>query len=74
MSEGEPRKFGEFTSKVLLTLPGSTSVRTTVPQVIANLLEAAPGSTLVWKFDKKAGAAVVRLGRGPPNKKSSKRD
>lgn len=74
MSEIEARKFGEFTSKVLLTLPGSASVRTTVPQVIANLLDAAPGSTLVWTFDKRASVAVVRLKREAARRKSSKTD
>ena len=74
MAEKETPKFGEYESKVLRTLPGSNSVRTTVPQVIANLLEAAPDTTLVWSFDKEAGAAVVRLKKETAGKKSSKRD
>jgi hypothetical protein len=65
--------FGEYESKVLRTLPGSNSVRTTVPQVIANLLEAAPDTTLIWSFDKATGSATVRLKREASGKKSSKR-
>lgn len=74
MPERETPRFGEYESKVLRTLPGSNSVRTTVPQVIANLLEAAPDTTLIWSFDKEEGTAIVRLKRETAGKKSSKRD
>jgi hypothetical protein len=57
-------EFGEFQSRVLKTLANSKSVRTTIPQVIATLLRAAPGSTLTWTFDPGSGSATVRLASG----------
>lgn len=73
VSEGNPPEFGSYESSVLRNLADSNSVRTTIPQVIAVLLGAAPGSVLVWSFDPVGKSVSVRVkgGRGP--RKSSNR-
>jgi len=73
MSEGELPQFGTYESSVLRNLADSNSVRTTIPQVIATLLGAAPGSILVWSFDAGARSATVRVKSTSKPKKSSKR-
>lgn len=73
MSGEAPPKFGSYESSVLRNLAGSNSVRTTIPQVIAVLLGAAPDTTLVWTFDPSTKSAVVRLKTDSPKRKSSKR-
>lgn len=74
MTEKKPPEFGTFESSVLRNLASSNSVRTTVPQLIAVQLGAAPGTTLVWSFDPESNSATVRLKPGPSGRKSSKRD
>lgn len=73
VSEEEPPEFGSYESSVLRNLAASNSVRTTIPQVIAVLLGAAPDTTLVWSFDPATRSATVRLKPGRPKRKSSKR-
>jgi hypothetical protein len=63
---------GRFTSKVLQTVPGSPSVRATVPEAVAAILGAVPGSTLVWEIEP--GTGKVRVSIATPSAKSSKRD
>jgi hypothetical protein len=62
---------GKFTSKVLQTVPGSPSVRATVPEAVAAILGAVPGSTLVWEVEPGSGKVRVSVEAKP---KSSKRD
>ena len=73
MSEKKPPEFGSYESSVLRNLAASNSVRTTVPQLIAVLLGAAPGTTLVWSFDPTTKFATVRVKDESPSRKSSKR-
>jgi hypothetical protein len=62
---------GRFTSKVLQTVPGSPSVRATVPEAIAAILGAVPGSTLVWEVEP--GSLRVTVSVQPAPEESSKR-
>jgi hypothetical protein len=73
VSEGKSPEFGSFESSVLRNLADSNSVRTTIPQVIAALLGAAPGSVMVWTFDPESRSATVRVRSERTAKKSSKR-
>lgn len=50
---------GTFRSAIQLTQPGSTSVRTTIPEGVAKAIDAEPGGTLVWTVDLKAGRVTV---------------
>jgi hypothetical protein len=52
---------GKFTSKVLQTVPGSPSVRATVPEAVAAILGAVPGSTLVWEIERGSGKVTVSV-------------
>jgi hypothetical protein len=61
---------GRFTSKVLQTVPGSPSVRATVPEAVAAILGAIPGSTLVWEVEPGSLRVTVSV---EPKSKSSKR-
>lgn len=66
---------GEYVSKVVRTLSASKSVHATIPQVIATLIGAKPGSNLIWTFDRGTGSVTVRITPGLRRpKKSSKRD
>ncbi len=69
-----PPEFGTAESSVLRNLAASNSVRTTIPQLIAAQLRAAPGTTLVWSFDSESDSATVRLKPASSGRKSSKRD
>ena len=54
LREGVPlsaEMVGTFRSKVLQTVPGSPSVRATIPEAVAAILGAAPGSTLLWSVE-----------------------
>lgn len=73
VSEEEAPEFGTFESSVLRNLSGSNSVRTTIPQVVASLLGAAPGTELIWSFDPATRSATVRLKPEHSKGKSSKR-
>jgi hypothetical protein len=66
---------GKFKSKVLQTVPGSPSVRATVPEAVAAILGAVPGSTLVWVIEPGSGRVTVSVEPlGLSKKKSSKWD
>jgi len=73
VSKDEPPEFGTFESSVLRNLAGSNSVRTTIPQVIAALLGAAPGSVLVWTFHPANKSVSVEVMHGRGRGKSSRR-
>jgi len=62
---------GKFTSKVLQTVPGSPSVRATIPEAVAAILGATPGSTLVWQVEP--GSGKVRVSVEGAKEKPSKR-
>lgn len=62
---------GRFTSKVLQTVPGSPSVRATVPEAVAAILGATPGSTLVWEIEP--GSGTVRVSVETTAKQSKRR-
>lgn len=73
---------GEFRTKVISNMGGSDSVRSTIPEAVAALLGALPGSTLVWKVTPGATEVTVSVDRAVPvsigparakPKKSSKR-
>lgn len=74
VSESKPPAFGSFESSVLKNLAASNSVRTTIPQVIAALIGAGPGTTMVWTFDPASKVVTVRVKPERYSKKSSKRD
>lgn len=50
----------QFTSKIFRAVPGSGSVKTTVPQTVATILGLEPGDGLVWTVDVGARTAIVR--------------
>jgi hypothetical protein len=54
---------GTFLSRLVRATRYSASLRTTVPQVVAELLELGPGDSLVWSVDP--GGTQVRVVRGP---------
>jgi hypothetical protein len=59
MSDAE----GTFTSQLVRATRRSSSLRTTVPQVIAELLDLQPGDAIVWTIDPAGDHA--RIGRAP---------
>jgi hypothetical protein len=61
---------GQFASKVLRTVEGSLSVRTTIPEAVAAILGVRPGSVLVWTVEPGTGKVCVSADSA---KKSSKR-
>lgn len=69
---------GTFRSKVLQNVPGSPSVRATIPEAVAAILGSVPGSTLEWTVEPGTLRVVVSVAKpdGSPSagsKKSSKR-
>lgn len=54
---------GEFRSKVVKNMGGSESVRTTVPEAVAAILGAVPGSTLVWSVEPGSAKVAVAVDR-----------
>lgn len=62
---------GTFESAIQLSREGSKSLRTTIPEGVASVLEAADGGTLVWSVDLKAGRVTVETRRpGQSDRKS----
>jgi hypothetical protein len=61
-----------YRSKVSRALKETTSVRTTVPETIARLLRAAPGSTLIWTVVPGELEARVRVDPPSLGKKQSR--
>jgi hypothetical protein len=59
-----------FTSKVLRTVKGSSSVRATIPEAVAAILGVEDGSVIVWTVEPGSGRVWVSA---PPGKKSSKK-
>jgi len=58
-----------FTSKVLRTMAGSASVRTTIPEAVAAILGAENGSTLAWTVEAATGKVSVSVQAGKPSKR-----
>lgn len=61
---------GVFRSKVARTMERSESVRTTIPEAIAAILGAGPGTTLLWEVEPGSGKVRVSV---EAESKSSKR-
>jgi len=57
------RTGGTFASRLVRATRGSDSLRTTVPQVIAVVLELRAGDALVWSIDP--GGTYARIARAP---------
>ena len=56
-----PDSWGTFSTRVGRVTRVSASLRTTIPQVIAEILKLTPGSVLVWSVD--AAGTGVRVAR-----------
>jgi hypothetical protein len=65
---------GEFRSSIQKVRKGSESLRVTIPDGIAKLLEAEPDGELVWAVDLSEGKVSVTASPAGRAKKSSKRD
>ena len=48
----------EFTSKVSIARPNSPSLRTTIPEGVAKLIDLKAGDNLKWKIDIKDGGKI----------------
>ena len=59
-----------FKSKVSKTMERSESVRTTVPEAVAAILGAQPGSTLIWEVEPRSW--TVRVSIDAPRKASKR--
>jgi|GEM_PF-6465707 len=55
---------GTFRSKVSKTMERSESVRTTIPEAVAAILGAGPGSTLLWAVEPGSGRVTVLVEGG----------
>jgi hypothetical protein len=65
----------EYQSRVSRALKGTASVRTTVPETVARLIGAGPGSVLRWVVVPGSLEVTVSVkSLDPGKKKASKRD
>ncbi|MGH9983416.1 MAG: hypothetical protein ACRD8W_05600 [Nitrososphaeraceae archaeon] len=49
----------EFTSKITISRPNSPSLRTTIPEGVAKLIELKAGDELLWKVNIKSSKVEV---------------
>jgi bifunctional DNA-binding transcriptional regulator/antitoxin component of YhaV-PrlF toxin-antitoxin module len=54
---------GEFKTKVTIARPNSPSLRTTIPEGVAKLIDLGAGDELVWKVDIKENQVVITLSK-----------
>lgn len=54
---------GEFKTKVSLARPDSTSLRTTIPEGIAQLIDLKAGDEITWKLDIKDSKVSITVGK-----------
>jgi hypothetical protein len=54
---------GEFTSAVTTARPRSTSLRTTVPEGIAKLIDLKAGDELIWTVTANKAGVVVTISK-----------
>jgi hypothetical protein len=54
---------GEFTSAVTVARPKSASLRTTVPEGIAKLIDLKAGDELMWTVTANKQGVVVTVGK-----------
>jgi len=52
-----------FASRAVRATKGSTSLRVTIPQVVASTLGLRPGDTLLWVVDPHSGQVRVEAQR-----------
>jgi hypothetical protein len=53
----------EFISKVTLARPNSPSLRTTIPEGIAKMIELNAGDELLWKISIKANNVEIKVSK-----------
>lgn len=56
---------GTFESAIQRAVAGRGSLRTTIPEAVAKILDAEAGGTLIWSFDLKGGRVVVTAEPAP---------
>jgi len=54
---------GEFKTKVTIARPNSPSLRTTIPEGVAKLIDLGAGDELVWKVDIKENQVKITVSR-----------
>ena len=54
---------GEFKSKVTIARPNSPSLRTTIPEGLAKLIDLGAGDELLWKVNIKGGSVEIILSK-----------
>lgn len=54
----------EFTSKVTIARPKSPSLRTTIPEGVAKMIDLKAGDNITWKIKIKDGQVEVILLKG----------
>jgi hypothetical protein len=52
---------GEFKTKVTIARPNSPSLRTTIPEGVAKLIDLGAGDELVWKVDIKENQVEITV-------------
>jgi len=55
---------GQFKSKLTIARPKSTSLRTTVPEGVVQLIDLKAGDELIWTVTANKGAVVITLSKG----------
>lgn len=53
----------EFISKVTYSRPNSPSLRTTIPEGIAKMIELNAGDSLVWKITLKSNNVEIKVSK-----------
>jgi hypothetical protein len=54
---------GEFISKVTIARPNSTSLRTTIPEGVAKMIDLTGKDSLLWKVNIKGGKVEIILSK-----------
>ena len=54
---------GDFISKVTIARPNSTSLRTTIPEGIAKMIDLTSDDSLLWKVNIKGGKVEITISK-----------